>query len=227
MTAKSSQQQDAAQAITQPATHEQLLALLGEINDKLLPLSAPKPETVAPIDVQGFLPLQEARSALADALESLERACNTIQAEADALIRKQSSARNERAWHVVFSQSRRDMRDMVGAVCVTGNNLRSFANQLAACWCWPVTECPLTWTRCREAKAMSNTGYASLDHVGAITLAQSIMTMALGAGEFLVADSDTVEGKAATGSFNLIHYAAVALLDYLNDISETGIPPQK
>ena len=131
MTTKSSQQQNAAQAVTQPATHEQLLALLGELNDKLLPLPAPKPETVAPIDVQGFLPLQEARSALADALESLERACNTIQAEADALIRKQSSARNERAWHVVFSQSRRDMRDMVGAVCVTGNNLRSFANQLA------------------------------------------------------------------------------------------------
>ena len=73
---------------------------------------------------------------------------------------------------------------------------------------------------------MSNDGYASLDHVGAITLAQSIKDMALGAGEFLVADSNTVEGKAATGSFNLIHYAA-ALLDYLNDISETGIPPQE
>ena len=131
MTAKSSQQQDAAQAITQPATHEQLLALLGEINDKLLPLSAPKPETVAPIDVQGFLPLQEARSALADALESLERACNSIQAEADALIREQSSARNKRAWGVIFSQSRRDMRDMVGAAHITGNNLRSYANQLA------------------------------------------------------------------------------------------------
>ena len=130
MTAKSSQQ-NAAQAVTQPATHEQLLALLGELNDKLLPQPAPKPETVAPIDVQGFLPLQEARSALAAALESLDRACNRIQAEADALIRKQSSARNERAWHVVFSQTRRDMRDMVGAVCVTGNNLRSYANQLA------------------------------------------------------------------------------------------------
>ena len=74
---------------------------------------------------------------------------------------------------------------------------------------------------------MSNTGFAALDHVGAITLAQSIKDMALGAGEFLVADSDTVEGKAATGSFNLIHNAAVALLDYLNDISETGIPRQK
>lgn len=74
---------------------------------------------------------------------------------------------------------------------------------------------------------MTNTGYAALDHVGAITLAQSIMTLALGAGEFLVADSDTVEGKAATGSFNLIHYAAAALLDYLNNISEMGIPPQK
>jgi len=112
-------------------TQEQILTLLGELNDKLLPLSAPKPETVAPIDVQAFLPLQESRTALAAALESLERACNTIQAEADALIRKQSSARNERAWHVVFSQSRRDMRDMVGAVCVTGNNLRSYVNQLA------------------------------------------------------------------------------------------------
>ena len=74
---------------------------------------------------------------------------------------------------------------------------------------------------------MSNPGYAALDHVGTITLAQSIKDMALGAGEFLVADSNTVEGKAATGSFNLIHYAAAALLDYLNDISETGIPPQK
>ena len=115
----------------QDLTQEQILTLLGELNDRLLPQLAPKPETVAPIDVQGFLPLQEARLALAAALESLERACNTIQAEADALIRKQSSARNERAWHVVFSQSRRDMRDMVGAVCVTGNNLRSFANQLA------------------------------------------------------------------------------------------------
>lgn len=52
---------------------------------------------------------------------------------------------------------------------------------------------------------MSNPGYAALDHVGAITLAQSIKDMALGAGEFLVADSNTVEGKAATGSFNLIH----------------------
>ena len=47
---------------------------------------------------------------------------------------------------------------------------------------------------------MSNTGYAALDHVGAITLAQSIMTMALGAGECLVTDSSTVEGKAATGA---------------------------
>lgn len=121
---------NSAQAV-QDLTQEQILTLLGEINDKLLPLSAPKPETVAPIDVQGFLPLQEARSALTAALESLERACNTIQAEADALIRNQSFARNERAWHVVFSQSRRDMRDMVGAVCVTGNNLRNYAHQLA------------------------------------------------------------------------------------------------
>ena len=112
-------------------TQEQILTLLGELNDKLLPLPAPKPETVPLGNVQGFLPLQEARSALAAALESLERACNRIQAEADELIRKQSSARNERAWAVVFSQSRRDMRDMVGAACITGNNLRSYANQMA------------------------------------------------------------------------------------------------
>ena len=74
---------------------------------------------------------------------------------------------------------------------------------------------------------MSNPGYAALDHVGAITLAQSIKDMALGAGEFLVADSNTVEGKPATGSFNLIHYAAAALLDYLNNIAQTGLPPQE
>ena len=40
MTAKLSQQ-NAAQAVTQPATQEQILALLGELNDKLLPLPAP------------------------------------------------------------------------------------------------------------------------------------------------------------------------------------------
>lgn len=73
---------------------------------------------------------------------------------------------------------------------------------------------------------MSKSSHAALDHAGAITLAQSIKDMALGAGEFLVADSDTVEGKAATGGFNLIHYAAAALLDYLNDIAQTGLPPQ-
>ena len=42
MTTKSSQQ-NATQAVTQSATHEQLLALLGELNDKLLPLPAPWP----------------------------------------------------------------------------------------------------------------------------------------------------------------------------------------
>ena len=40
-------------------------------------------------------------------------------------------------------------------------------------------------------------------------------------------DSDTVEGKAATGSFNLIHCATAALLDYLNDIAQTNLPQQK
>lgn len=74
---------------------------------------------------------------------------------------------------------------------------------------------------------MSNTGYATLDLAKAGVLAESIMNMSLGAGEFLVADSGTVEGKATIGTFNLIHHAAAALLDYLNDISETGISPQK
>ena len=86
MTAKSSQQ-NASQAVTQAATHEQLLALLGELNDKLLPLPAPKPETVAPADVQAFLPLQESRTALAAAMESLERACNRIQAESELFLK--------------------------------------------------------------------------------------------------------------------------------------------
>ena len=74
---------------------------------------------------------------------------------------------------------------------------------------------------------MGNNGHAALDHVGAITLAQSIKDMTLGAGAFLVADSDTVEGKAAKGNFNLIHHATAALLDYLNDIAETGLSPQE
>ena len=131
MTTKSSQQ-NAAQAVTQPATHEQLLTLLGELTEKLEPTPAPKPETVAPCDVQAFLPLQKARTALAAAMKSLERACDTIQAEADALLRKQSSvARNESAWRVVFNQARHDMREMVGAAYASGDTLQRYTNQLA------------------------------------------------------------------------------------------------
>lgn len=74
---------------------------------------------------------------------------------------------------------------------------------------------------------MSNSRNAALDYVGAITLAESIRDMALGAGTFLVADSGTVEDKATIGSFKLIHHAAAALLDYLNDIASTGLPPQE
>lgn len=68
MTAKSSQQQDTAQAVTQPATHEQLLALLGELNDKLLPLPAPKPETVSNVDMNYILPLDGLRQSFQKSL---------------------------------------------------------------------------------------------------------------------------------------------------------------
>ena len=37
---------------------------------------------------------------------------------------------------------------------------------------------------------MSNSGHTALDHVGAITLAESIRNMALGAGEFRLYTKD-------------------------------------
>ena len=46
---------------TSETTHEQLLALLGELNDKLLPLPAPKPETVSSVDMNFILPLDGLR----------------------------------------------------------------------------------------------------------------------------------------------------------------------
>jgi hypothetical protein len=96
MTTKSSQQN---------ATQEQLLALLGELNDKLLPLPAPLPETVTVTDMNVILPLLKERDALKDAIAEVKRAMTGIGIEASALRRKFPAARNERAWGSVFTAS--------------------------------------------------------------------------------------------------------------------------
>ena len=64
MTAKSSQQHAAAQTVTQPATQEQILALLGKLNDKLLPLPAPKTERVKRGQVECLAPFYELRESM-------------------------------------------------------------------------------------------------------------------------------------------------------------------
>ena len=115
MTAKSSQQQDTAQAVTQPATHEQLLALLGELNDKLLPLPAPKPETVSSVDMNYILPLDGLRQSLQKSISEINGIMREASVQLSALYRKMPAARNERAWGVVFLNQKRSFQTMTDA----------------------------------------------------------------------------------------------------------------
>ena len=114
MTAKSSQQ-NAAQAVTQAATHEQLLALLGELNDKLLPLPAPKPETVSSVDMNFILPLDGLRQSLQKSIAEINGIMREASVQLSALYRKMPAARNERAWGVVFLNQKRSFQTMTDA----------------------------------------------------------------------------------------------------------------
>ena len=118
---------------TQPSTRQldQLLGLLDELNGKLSPLPAAKPETINPNDMHLQLPLLEAREGITAAIGALERACTTVLSESKALARKLPPARNERAWAIVFEQLHKDMLNTVEATVISANNVRSHARLLA------------------------------------------------------------------------------------------------
>jgi len=122
MTTKSSQQN---------ATQEQLLALLGELNDKLLPLPAPLPETVTVTDMNVILPLLKERDALKDAIAEVKRAMTGIGIEASALRRKFPAARNERAWGSVFTASQHGLDIMVEAATYNLQAIETYVRNIA------------------------------------------------------------------------------------------------
>ena len=113
MTTKSSQQQNAAQAVTQPATYEQLLALLGELNDKLLPLPAPKPERVKRGQVECLAPFYDLRESMQKKMEAIFADAKELEREVKKAVRANPPCENEAAWEAVFKRSIDQLHDMV------------------------------------------------------------------------------------------------------------------
>lgn len=113
MTTKSSQQQNAAQAVTQPATHEQLLALLGELNDKLLPLPAPKPERVKRGQVECMAPFCDLRESMQKKMEAIFADAKELEREVKKAVRANPPCESEAAWGSVFKRSIDQLHDMM------------------------------------------------------------------------------------------------------------------
>lgn len=113
MTTKSSQQQDTPQAVTQAATQEQLLALLGELNDKLLPLPAPKPERVKRGQVECLAPFYDLRESMQKKMEAICADAKELEREVKKAVRANPPCENEAAWEAVFKRSIGQLNDMV------------------------------------------------------------------------------------------------------------------
>lgn len=112
MTTKSSQQ-NPAKAVDQPATHEQLLALLGELNDKLLPLPAPKPERVKRGQVECLVPFYDLRESMQKKMEAIFADAKELEREVKKAVRANPPCESEAAWEAVFKRSIDQFHDMV------------------------------------------------------------------------------------------------------------------
>ena len=94
------------------ATREQLLSILEELNEKLIPAPAPKPEPVK----RGQLclaPCQELRESMTRHLEAAEKDARWMMQEIKKFIRTCPPAESENAWDEVFKQAMVEMDTML------------------------------------------------------------------------------------------------------------------
>ena len=94
------------------ATREQLLSILEELNEKLIPAPAPKPEPVK----RGQLclaPCQELRESMTRHLEAAEKDARRMMQEIKRFISSCPPAESENAWDEVFKQAMVEMDTMI------------------------------------------------------------------------------------------------------------------
>ena len=94
------------------ATREQLLSILEELNEKLIPAPAPKPEPVK----RGQLclaPCQELRESMTRHLEAAEKDARWMMQEIKKIIRTCPPSESENAWDEVFKQTMVEMDTMI------------------------------------------------------------------------------------------------------------------
>ena len=101
---------------TSETTHEQLLALLGELNDKLLPLPAPKPERVKRGQVECLVPFYERREAIGRHMEAAIAETKELEREVKKAVRSYPPCESEAAWEAVFKRSISQLNDMVNVL---------------------------------------------------------------------------------------------------------------
>lgn len=94
-------------------THEQILALLGELNDKLLPLPAPKPERVTRGQVECLAPFYDLRESMQKKMEAIFADAKELEREVKMAVRANPPCESEAAWEAVFKRSIGQLHDMV------------------------------------------------------------------------------------------------------------------
>lgn len=97
------------------ATREQLLSILEELNEKLIPAPAPKREPVK-LGQLYLAPCQELRESMTRHMEAAERDAKHLMQEIKRFIRTCQPSESEQAWDAVFKQSMVEMEMMVLAL---------------------------------------------------------------------------------------------------------------
>ena len=94
------------------ATREQLLSILEELNEKLIPAPAPKPEPVKRGQLY-LAPCQELRESMTRHLEAAAKDARWMMQEIKKFIRTCPPAESENAWDEVFKQAMVEMDTMI------------------------------------------------------------------------------------------------------------------
>lgn len=117
------------QDATQPVTQERILALLGELAEKLEPTPASRPKKITMAHIY-MAPYQSEREDLDRATESMENCANALRREVQKLVRALPPIENERVWKHIFEHSLGEFEDMVKALGWHACAMRRHADHL-------------------------------------------------------------------------------------------------
>lgn len=94
-------------------TREQLLALLGELTEKLEPAPAPKPEKVKSWQVECLAPFYDLRESMQKKMEAIFADAKELEREIKKAVRACPPCESGAAWEAIFKRSIGQLHEMV------------------------------------------------------------------------------------------------------------------